>query len=295
MTSSGLQTKLDELLRLPAETEWAEFKHNNETLRRSARYLSALSNGAALHGKRGATGVGVEDGTAAVVGTTFRPKRAKDGNEDLESWMLRLWSPRIDFTIHEFDDAADRRAIRGSGSELTPVRFSGEEYIRAGSYKKKLKTFRKRTAPVAGALGAAWGLVRAGRGRLDAGGSRSCRARLRPRAVPAEASSAGGEVDGWDDITFLNKAKVCVGGRVHPDSAPASWKPRPSHLLVPGTPASLGCCAMNRNQEKDYQHFDPAVDPGRRSGARRIRNLTVPLFARAARLFPHEVTQYDPG
>jgi hypothetical protein len=30
MTSGDLQSKLDELLRLPAETEWVEFKHNNE-------------------------------------------------------------------------------------------------------------------------------------------------------------------------------------------------------------------------------------------------------------------------
>ncbi len=33
MTSGELNAKLDELLRLPAETEWVEFKHNNATRR----------------------------------------------------------------------------------------------------------------------------------------------------------------------------------------------------------------------------------------------------------------------
>lgn len=39
-----LQSKLDELLRLPAETEWVEFKYNNEDPQEIGEYLSAISN-----------------------------------------------------------------------------------------------------------------------------------------------------------------------------------------------------------------------------------------------------------
>ena len=143
MTLADLQSKLDELLRLPAETEWVEFKHNNKSPQEIGEYISAISNAASLHRKR--TGYlvwGIEDGTHAVLGTSFRPKREKKGNENLESWLLRLLNPRIDFTIHELDRNGARIvlfAIQAANS--TPVRFSDEAHIRVGSYKKKLRDF----------------------------------------------------------------------------------------------------------------------------------------------------------
>ena len=138
MTSDDLQTKLDELLRLPAETEWVEFKHNNQNPQDIGEYISAISNGAALHGKRGGYVVwGIEDGTHSAVGTSLRPKQAKKGNEDLESWLLHQLNPRIDFTFYEFERsgmAVVLLAVQAANS--TPVRFGGEAYIRVGSYKK---------------------------------------------------------------------------------------------------------------------------------------------------------------
>ena len=40
-----------ELCRLPAETEWLEFKHNNADPQEIGEYVSALSNAAAINGK----------------------------------------------------------------------------------------------------------------------------------------------------------------------------------------------------------------------------------------------------
>lgn len=42
---------LAELRKLPRETEWVEFKHNNDDADEIGEYLSALSNSAALSGK----------------------------------------------------------------------------------------------------------------------------------------------------------------------------------------------------------------------------------------------------
>lgn len=156
MTDAELQAKLDELLRLPSETEWIEFKHNNENPLDIGEYLSALSNGAALHGRR--TGYlvwGIEDGTRAVLGTKFRPKLAKKGNENLESWLLHQLNPRIDFTIHEFERSGKPVVLFAvQAANSIPVRFSGEAYIRVGSYKKKLKRLsRERAAALADSLG----------------------------------------------------------------------------------------------------------------------------------------------
>jgi len=37
-----------------------------------------------------------------VIGTDFKPRRDKVGNQELESWLALQLHPRIDFKIHEF-------------------------------------------------------------------------------------------------------------------------------------------------------------------------------------------------
>ncbi len=89
-----------ELRKLSHETEWSEFKVNYGESHAVGRYISALANAAALHGKTHAYMLwGIENGTHSVVGTDFSPATAKKGNEPLETWLLRLLSPRIDFNF----------------------------------------------------------------------------------------------------------------------------------------------------------------------------------------------------
>jgi len=65
---------LTSLLALPRESEWVEFKHNNDAPEEIGEYVSALANSAALHGKEGGYLVwGVEDVTQRIVGTTAPP------------------------------------------------------------------------------------------------------------------------------------------------------------------------------------------------------------------------------
>lgn len=75
-----------ELSKLPDETEWVEFKCSNKDPDRIAKYISALSNEAALCGKPcGYLIWGINDGTHAIVGTEFRYRSARKGNEELEA------------------------------------------------------------------------------------------------------------------------------------------------------------------------------------------------------------------
>jgi len=71
MTPAEVEAKLDELLRLTAETEWLEFKEakSGYDLNRIGQYFSALSN-EANPGKQVFWWLvfGVEDKTRAVVG-----------------------------------------------------------------------------------------------------------------------------------------------------------------------------------------------------------------------------------
>jgi ATP-dependent DNA helicase RecG len=132
-----------ELCRLPQETGWLEFKVNDAGPDEIGEYISALSNSAALAGKAFAYLVwGVADGDHAIVGTTFDPHSAKVGNEELENWLLRLLSPKINFHFYEvIVDGKPVVLLEIERAFRHPVQFRGQEFIRVGSYKKKLKDF----------------------------------------------------------------------------------------------------------------------------------------------------------
>lgn len=138
-----LTSLVNELRKLPKETEWVEFKVNDAEPQETGEYLSALSNAAALHGKAFAYLVwGVEDRTHELVGTSFDPATAKVGNEELENWLLRLLSPRIDFHFHSFETDGKQVVLLEIGQAFRhPVAFQGAEWIRVGSYKKRLKEY----------------------------------------------------------------------------------------------------------------------------------------------------------
>jgi predicted HTH transcriptional regulator len=143
MTEAQLGALLVELLALPKEAEWVEFKHNNVNPEPIGEYVSALANSAALHDKdRGYLVWGVEDGTHRVVGTAFRPRQAKKGNEELENWLMRLLEPQVNFKIHEFTHDGHRVVLfEVPPATHAPVAFQGVEYIRVGGLKKKLKEY----------------------------------------------------------------------------------------------------------------------------------------------------------
>jgi predicted HTH transcriptional regulator len=142
-TADYLVGLLRELCKLPRETEWAEFKVGNTDPREIGEQISALANSAALTGKALAYLVwGVEDVSHQIVGTQFVPAATKVGNEELESWLLHLLSPKIEFRFFEVEADGKRAVIleieRARGQ---PVQFQGEKFIRVGTYKKKLKDF----------------------------------------------------------------------------------------------------------------------------------------------------------
>jgi len=135
-----------ELRKLPKETEWVEFKLNDAEPEDIGEYVSALANSAALCGKASAYLIwGIEDGSHDLVGTTFLPSRIKVGNEELENWLLRLLTPKIHFCFYEFGIDGVRIVLLEIGRAFRhPVQFRGQEFIRVGSYKKRLKEFAEK-------------------------------------------------------------------------------------------------------------------------------------------------------
>jgi predicted HTH transcriptional regulator len=130
-----------ELCKLPREIEWVEFKVNNSDPQTIGEYISALANSAALNGKAFAYLVwGVENATHEIVGTDFSPAATKQGNEPLETWLLRLLTPKIHFRFAE-TTVDDRPVVllEIARAFRHPVRFRGDELIRVGEVKKSLK------------------------------------------------------------------------------------------------------------------------------------------------------------
>ena len=142
-TNSELNTLLKYLISMPKETEWLEFKVNNFEPQEIGEYISALSNSAALEGQEfGYLVFGVEDKTHKIIGTDFNFHKEKVGEQELENWLATQLNPRIDFKVFQFSyEEMNVVIFRIDPAFNIPVRFKGVEYIRIGSYKKKLSEF----------------------------------------------------------------------------------------------------------------------------------------------------------
>ena len=129
------------LIFLPKETQWFEFKHDNVDENEIGEYISALGNSATCEDKERAYLIwGIHDTTHDIIGTSFDPFVYKVGNEELENWLRRLLSSNamFDFTTVSIDGKnvvlfTIQKAIH------TPITFKKNAYIRSGSYKKLLR------------------------------------------------------------------------------------------------------------------------------------------------------------
>ena len=145
-TTDYLKNLVRELQRLPHESEWVEFKKNNEDPQLIGENISAISNAAAIQGRpNGYLVWGVDNKTHKVVGTEFRYSLSRKGNEELEAWLAHMTIPRISFKFHEIP-MEDGMVVLLEVPRAThqPVQFAGVEYIRIGSNKKKLKDYPER-------------------------------------------------------------------------------------------------------------------------------------------------------
>ena len=161
---------LKELIASTGENEWIDFKVNDCNPREIGEYISALSNSACLHNMEfGYLIFGIENSSKAIVGTNFKPKQTKVGNEELENWLATQLKPRNDFSIIELIVNSKTVIVFKIDATIdTPIKFKGEEFIRVGSYKKKLSEFPEKARKI-------WNKVKAKRfekeialGNLDA-------------------------------------------------------------------------------------------------------------------------------
>jgi len=100
------------------------------------------------------------------------------------------------------------------------------------------------------------------------------------------------EVDNWDDITFLNKARVTIQGKITNAAIILLGKPESDHLIQPAVVKMTWVLKDKDNIEQDYEHFGPPFILNTELLFAKVRNLKYRYMPDNS-LFPIEVNQYD--
>lgn len=137
----NLELLVRELIKLKNEVPWVEFKHNNYQPQMIGEDISALANAATLNEKKCAYMLwGIEDDTHEIVGTDYNLQNLKKGNQELENWLRSLLSDNADFDFKTIEIENKNVGILIIYNAISfPVKFEKIEYIRIGSYTKRLK------------------------------------------------------------------------------------------------------------------------------------------------------------
>lgn len=139
----NLNLLIKELISLPSETEWLEFKHNNFDPAMIGADISALANSAAYRGKDKAYMIwGINNETHEILGTNYNRFYKFINNQEIESWLKNTVSKNADFDF--FDTEIDDKKLVVliiQKASVQPVTFKKDSYIRIGSYTKPLKDY----------------------------------------------------------------------------------------------------------------------------------------------------------
>jgi ATP-dependent DNA helicase RecG len=293
MDTQELTALLDRLRAEPHETEWLEFKASRYHPQTLGEYISALANAACLYGRPKAYLVfGIQDQTHKVIGTSFDPGAEKGkGNQNLLLWLSLGLQPNMGFEVYPFIYQNRPVVLFDINAAYDrPVSFYGTAYIRVGSSKTLLAKCPDKERRI-------W------KGRVD-WSAQICEQAVLDDLDPEAISKARQEyvakfpgkqadVSTWDDVTFLNKLRLAVRGRITNTAILLLGRPESSALITPAVARISWILKNDRNLELDYAHFDPPFLLNVDEVLGKIRNLTIRALP-SGTLFPVEITQYDP-
>lgn len=294
MTQEKLKKLLDELRALPKETEWVEFKEAKNTFHFNeiGQYFSALSNEANLKNKEcGWLIFGIEHKSKKIIGTSFRLNKA-----DLDSLKFEIaekTTNRITFIeIYELNPHEGRVLMFQipPAPKGIPIAWDGHYYGRDGESSvplnlQEIEQIRNQGQQYD------WSIQiceSASINDLDAAAITKAREKYKEK-FPLKSA----DVDRWDDITFLNKAKVAIQGKITRAAIILLGKDESEHFLSPSVARISWILKDENNVEKDYEHFGPPFLLNIDAVYAKIRNLKY-RYLLDNTLFPTEVTKYEP-
>jgi len=294
MTEQELINKLRQLLALQSENEIVEFKeaNNNYDFNKLGKYFSALSNEANLFGKDCAWLVfGIEDKHHKIKGTKYRVQKSYLDN--LKKEVADKTSNRITFIeIYEVNFPEGRVVLfqippapRG-----LPVSFDGHFYGRDGESLvalnlEELERIRNQN------IQDDWSAAIITDATIDD---------LDPKAIVyarekflVKFPELKEDVAIWDDITFLNKAKICIKGKITRTAIILLGTSESEHYLIPSISKIRWVLKTLNNEEKDYDIFPPPFILAIDKVYEKIRNLKYRYLPKGT-LFPNELLRYEP-
>jgi len=286
---------LNELRLLGVESEVVEFKEakSNFDFRKLGKYFSALSNEANLKNQEQAWLIfGVRDSDKGIVGTSYRSDHTKLHN--LKSEIARDTNGGETFIeIHEI--------ILGEGRVLMfeippapqgiPISFKGHYYGRTdedlgalspGEYDRirsqnKLHDWTAQVLPDATIED------------LDPDAITFARAQFKKKF-----KNKSDEVDNWDDITFLNKARLTRRGKITRGTIILLGLAESEELLYPTECKIRWILRNEKGDQLDYELMTCPMILAVDQVYAQIRNLKYRYLKRDGTLFPDEVQQYEP-
>ncbi len=295
MTEAQLIQKLTELRSLPGETEIVEFKEakTQYDFTKIGKYFSALCNEANLKGKQEAWLVfGVENSKRNIVGSLFRNNN-RPYIDSLKGEIADKTTIRITFIeIYELNLPEGRVVMLQipAAPRGIPVAFEGHYYGRDGEELsplniEEIERIRKQATQTD------WSATICEDATLDD---------LEPLAIAKARENYKNkfpeqavEVDTWNDITFLNKAKITIKGKITRATIILLGKPESEHFLNPAEAKIRWILKEKDGTEKDYAIFSCRFLLNVDEVYRKIRNLKY-RYIRDHSLFPEEVDKYEP-
>ena len=291
--SLDIHAKLNSLLALAAENEVVEFKEakNGYDFSKLGRYFSALCNEANLKGvAAGWLVFGVND-QRQVVGSAFRPVR-KD-LDHLKEDVANRTTNRISFVeIHEVMANGLRVLLLQipAAPRGLPVAFDGHYHGRDGAAlgALNLEEIERIRAQSTVEDWSAVTVPEAGLADLDDEALAVAR-----RNYKSKFPDKAGEVDAWDDLTFLNKAKLTIKGKQTRASLLLLGREEAEHFLLPAEAKVRWLLKDHAGNDRDYAVFGMPLLLAVDKVYAKIRNLKY-RYIREGTLFPEEIDQYEP-
>lgn len=294
MTIEQLNTVLDNLCSLSAENEIVEFKEAKNTydFSKLGKYFSALSNEANLKGKSFAWLIfGVEDKKHNIVGTKFRlqrkdldslkgeiAKKTTNGISFIEIYEVvkpdgRILMFQIPAAPKGIPIAFDGHYYARDGEELAPLNIEKIERIRGQIIKDDWSAVIIPDATIED---------------LDEDAIALARKNYKNK-FPEKAA----EVDEWNAITFLNKAKVTIKGKITRTALILLGKDEAEHFLNPAEVKIRWKLIDNNGADIDYDIFNIPMILSVEKVFSKIRNIKY-RYMQEGTIFPTEVAKYEP-
>jgi len=286
-----MKTVLDKLLQLSTETEVVEFKEAKTQFDKDklGEYFSALSNEANLKNIECAYIIFGVKNDKTIIGTSINDAQLNDYKNE----MAQHTSPRLSFdeTVRIEKDGKNVIVCKiPAAPKGNPVSWKGHYYGRDG---ESLGALNQRE----------YDLIRTQNGANDWSVQIIPDATindLMPEAIAfakeqyiEKNKKIEADIRKWDNVTFLNKAKVTIQGKITRTAILLLGKPESDHFINPAQSKITWILKDKDNLEKDYEHFGSPLILSVNEVMKKIRNLKY-RYINDGSLFPEEVDQYDP-